>query len=257
LIVQAVQSGGVSNDMIQAYQEAIENGNTDLIKSLGKDIAEATDKIVEQSAGRDAYKEMIDRVSTAIKENRQKEIDKLSEINESINDVNQRLIDKIQEQIDYDRQQDALKDAQDNLSDLYARQAYLGMDTSGANALEQMAVNEEIQNAEKDLEQTMVDQAIQNLADANEKAAEQRERQITLLQNQLDWEEENGITSAKAKEMVDASLAAMKTGTVLEGTTMYETLLGAEGEALGSLAKEDWVSQLAQTAASAQNWFSL
>ena len=53
LIVQAVQSGGVSNDMIQAYQEAIENGNTELIKSLGKDIAEATDKIVEQSAGRD------------------------------------------------------------------------------------------------------------------------------------------------------------------------------------------------------------
>jgi hypothetical protein len=31
------------------------------------------------------------------------------------------------------------------------------MDTSGANILEQKAIDEEIRNAEKDLEQTMVD----------------------------------------------------------------------------------------------------
>lgn len=256
LLVQAVESGGVSDDLITQYREAMEEGNQDEIKILGKQIADATEKIVENSAGRDAYKEMVDRVASAMKENRQKEIDKLSEINESINDVNQRLIDKIQEQIDYDRQQDALEDAKENLSDLYARQAYLGMDTSGANILEQKALDEEIKNAEKDLEQTMVDQAIQELADANEKASEQRERQIALMQDQLDWETHNGWTDEKAKEIVDASLAAMKTGTVLEGTAMYDTLAQAEAENLSSLAKQDWVSGLQTTTTLAQNWFS-
>jgi predicted adenine nucleotide alpha hydrolase (AANH) superfamily ATPase len=85
--------------LIEEYKKA--TGETK--KELGKKIAEGVDKIVENSTGRDAYKELIDKVETAMKESRQKEIDKLSEINESINNVNQRLIDKIQEQIDYDR----------------------------------------------------------------------------------------------------------------------------------------------------------
>jgi hypothetical protein len=148
LIAQAIQSGGVSNRLIEAYKEA--TGDTK--KELGKKIAEGIDKIVENSPGRDAYKELIDKAENAIKINRQKEIDKLSEINESINNTNQRLIDKIQEQIDYDRQQDALDEAKENLSDLYARQAYLERDSSGASILEQKAIDEEIKNAEKELE---------------------------------------------------------------------------------------------------------
>jgi hypothetical protein len=148
LIAQAIQSGGVSNDLIEAYKEA--TGDTK--KELGKKIAEGVDKIVESSTGRDAYKELIEKAENAIRSNRQKEIDKLSEINESINNTNQRLIDKIQEQIDYDRQQDALDEAKENLSDLYARQAYLERDSSGASILEQKAIDEEIKNAEKELE---------------------------------------------------------------------------------------------------------
>ena len=255
LIAQAIQSGGVSNTLIEEYKKA--TGETK--KELGKKIAEGVDKVVKNSAGRDAYKEIINKVETAIKESHQKEIDKLSEINESINDVNQRLIDKIQEQIDYDRQQDALEDAKENLSDLYARQAYLGMDTSGANALEQMAVDEEIQNAEKDLEQTLVDQAIQNLADANEKAFEQRERQITLMQEQLDWESENGLTYDKAKQAVDDSLAAMKADPTLvwNKTAMGEILAGSSEAKLFGLSAEDWESSITTLATAAQNWIDL
>jgi hypothetical protein len=147
LIAQAIQSGGVSNDLIEAYKDA----TGEMKKELGKKIAEGVDKIVENSTGRDAYKELIDKVENAMRSNRQKEINKLSEINESINNTNQRLIDKIQEQIDYDRQQDALDEAKENLSDLYARQAYLERDSSGASILEQKAIDEEIKNAEKEL----------------------------------------------------------------------------------------------------------
>lgn len=254
LIAQAIQSGGVSNDLIEAYKAA--TGDTK--KELGKKIAEGVDKIVENSTGRDAYKELIDKVENAMKNNRQKEIDKLSEINESINDTNQRLIDKIQEQIDYDRQQDALNDAKDNLSDLYARQAYLGMDTSGANALEQKALDEEIKNAEKELEQTMIDQSIQDLADANEKASEQRERQIALMQDQLDWEIDNGLTYTRAKEAVDAALDEMaKDPTIAWDTTTLGTLLyGAEGDSLSGLAKEDWENDMQKIVAAASNWIN-
>ena len=252
LIAQAIQSGGVSNDLIEAYKDA----TGEMKKELGKKIAEGVDKIVENSTGRDAYKELIDKVENAMRSNRQKEIDKLSEINESINDTNQRLIDKIQEQIDYDRQQDALNEAKENLSDLYTRQAYLGMDTSGANTLEQKALDEEIKNAEKELEQTMIDQSIQDLANANEKASEQRERQIALMQDQLDWENDNGLTYDRAKAAVDSALSEMaKDPTIAWDTTTLGTLLyGAEGDSLSGLAKEDWESHMANIVAAAQNW---
>ena len=252
LIAQAIQSGGVSNDLIEAYK----NATGEMKKELGKKIAEGVNKIVENGTGRDAYKELIDKVENAMRSNRQKEIDKLSEINESINNTNQRLIDKIQEQIDYDRQQDALNEAKENLSDLYARQAYLGVDTSGANTLEQKAIDEEIKNAEKELEQTMIDQSIQDLANANEKASEQRERQIALMQDQLDWESDNGLTYDRAKAAVDDALDDMaKDPTIAWDTTTLGSLLyGAEGDSLSGLAKEDWASHMQTIVTAASNW---
>ena len=252
LIAQAIQSGGVSNDLIEAYKDA----TGEMKKELGRKIAEGVDKIVEDSTGRDAYKELIDKVENAMRDSRQKEIDKLSEINESINDTNQRLINKIQEQIDYDRQQDALNEAKENLSDLYARQAYLGMDTSGANVLEQKALDEEIKNAEKELEQTMIDQSIQDLVNANEKASEQRERQIALMQDQLDWEKYNGFTYSNAKTAVDDALDEMaKDPTITWDATKLGPLLHkAEGDNLFGLTKEEWESRMQTLISAASNW---
>jgi hypothetical protein len=55
---------------------------------LGEKIAEATEKIVESNENREAYKELTDRVANAIKENRQKEIDKLSELKDTVANAN-------------------------------------------------------------------------------------------------------------------------------------------------------------------------
>jgi hypothetical protein len=47
---------------------------------------------------------LAEKVTAAIEKQRQSEIDKLSEVNESINSANSLLISKIQEQINADRQ---------------------------------------------------------------------------------------------------------------------------------------------------------
>jgi hypothetical protein len=56
------------------------------------------------------------------------------------------------------------------------------MDTSGANALNILDLEKEITESEQEYVDTLIDQELQKLADANERAAEQRERQINLLQ---------------------------------------------------------------------------
>ena len=256
LIIQAVQSGGVSNDMIKAYEEAIESGDESLIKDLGGKIAEATDRIVEANTNRDAYKELIDRVANALRENAQKEIDKLSELNDNITNTNGRLIDKIQEQINYNREQDQLKEQKDALSNLYSQQAYLSADTSGMNALESKQLDEDIQNAEQDLQDTLIDQALQQLSDANERAAEQRERQIALMEEQLTFASENGELIREAEAIVSASINELRSGFATDQTEMYKLLFGEETKGLSTIATEKWASDLQIMATSAQNWLS-
>jgi hypothetical protein len=47
---------------------------------------------------------------------------------------------------------------------------------------------------------------LQGLSDANEKAAEQRERQISLLQQQLEEEKNSGAIAKDAKAIAESSL---------------------------------------------------
>jgi hypothetical protein len=54
-------------------------------------------------------------------------------------------------------------------------------DSSGANALELMDLDQQIAEAEQEYQDTLVDQALQKLQDANDQAAGQREKQIELL----------------------------------------------------------------------------
>jgi hypothetical protein len=58
---------------------------------------------MEENQSRDEYSTLLERISEAIYDLRQKEIDKLSEVNDTISETNNNLISKIQEQIDEER----------------------------------------------------------------------------------------------------------------------------------------------------------
>ena len=142
--------------------------------------------------GRDEYLELENRLKDALVANRQKEIDKLSEINDSINDTNSKLLESMQSQIDeYRRNRDNQKTEQE-LEDKQRRLAYLQQDTSGANATEILNLQKEIEEGQESYTDQLIDQKISELQKQNDEAAEQRQRQIDLLQDQLDYDEENG-----------------------------------------------------------------
>ena len=63
----------------------------------------------------------------------------------------------------------------------------LKADTSGANAVRIKQLEKELSEAEEDYTDTLIDQKIQDLQDQNDVAAEQRQRQIDLLQAIHDW----------------------------------------------------------------------
>jgi hypothetical protein len=89
---------------------------------------------------------MLSLIREELVKSRQKEIDKLSTINDSINTAEGKIINQIQAQIDEDRQQRSLDEQTKNLQDLQSQRAYLAMDTSGANALDILNLDQQIKD---------------------------------------------------------------------------------------------------------------
>lgn len=254
LIAQAVKSGVVTNAVIESYQAAIEANDKAEIETIGNQIANAVEKAIEKNEGRSQYIELVDRVVDAIEDAREKEIDALRDVNDSIKSANDSLINKLQQQIDADRQARDNAKTEQSISDLYNQRALLY--ATGGSASEIAAINQQIAEATESYQDERVDQAIQGLQDANEQAAEQRERQIALLEAQLQNDRENGEITKRAEQIVSSGLDALDEGQDLMMTELGKLLWGKEGENLSKLAEQDWVQELMGAMTQASNWLA-
>ena len=144
---------------------------------------------------------LIEELRDAMSDKLEKQIDSLTNINNSIKEANEKLIDKIQTQIDDERNARAQAKTEQNLQDLQTRLAYLRRDTSGANAKEILELEKQLAESQQDYEDDLIDQAINNLKDQNDKAYDQRKEQIDLLQAQLDLLKNNSNWGELVKQI--------------------------------------------------------
>jgi uncharacterized protein YeeX (DUF496 family) len=80
----------------------------------------------------------------------------------------------MQQQIDEYRKTRDNQKKEKEIADKQRRLAYLSQDTSGANALEIQNLQKEIDEAQEDYTDTLIDQKIAELQQQNDAAAEQR-----------------------------------------------------------------------------------
>ena len=158
----------------QAEQDAIDTQ---------EEIEDEVKEIKEE--GRDELSDLYDQVKEGLIMSYQEEIDALSEINDTIADSQSKMLDKIQEQIDEQRQARKNEKTEQNLEDKRQKLNYLRMDTSGANAVEIAQLEKELGEEEQNYQDSLVDQQLQKLQADNEKAKEQRDKQIQLMNDQL------------------------------------------------------------------------
>jgi translation initiation factor IF-3 len=125
------------------------------------DIEDATEEI--RSRGEDEYFDLETRIKDALVQAQQDEIDKLSEINNSINDTNARLLETMQYNLEQERKMRENDKTEQELEDKQRRLEYLSQDTSGANALEIKQLEEEIAEGQQDYTDTLIDQKISEL----------------------------------------------------------------------------------------------
>lgn len=256
LILQAIESGGVTNSMIEAYRQALESNDINKIADIGKQISDSVDEILEESKGRDAYLSLVKQVEDGIVKLREDEIDRLNDINDSIVEANDKLVNKIQEQINEDRTARENAENEEKISDMRSRLAYLGADTSNANILAMLELQQELSDAEQEIRDTKIDQALENLQKANEYAAEQRSEQIHLLEEQLENDKETGVITKQATEIVETGLVQVNNGITASATKMGAIILAAQKwDVLNEHDRDKIVSKLQDETVDAADWF--
>ena len=196
--------------------------------------------------GKDEYFDFEDKVLEAIVADRQKAIDELSAINDSINDTNQKIIDSIQSEIDKVRQDRENEKKEEEISDKQRRLAYLQMDTSGANQVEILKLQDEIQEAQEDYTDTLIDQKISELQEQNDKAAEQRETQIQIMERQLEHDQETGALWTEAYALIKEGVD--ENGKLIQGSRLEQLLQSTDGYAgLSNIGKMNWLNDIEES----------
>ena len=217
------------------------------------DIDDTVDEIRDQ--GKDEYFDLETKIKDALESQRQEEIDKLSEINESINDTNSRLLDAMQTSLDEYRQERDNQKTEEEIADKQQKLAYLQMDTSGANQLEILQLQEEIDQAQEDYTDTLIDQKISELQQQNDEAAEQRQTQIDLMQSQLDQYIESG---AVWKDVYTLMGSGIDENGIIVGSDLWTLLTTQEDYAsMSNLEKLQWAEDLKDLVAQAIQWLTV
>ena len=157
---------------------------------------------------RDAYVRLEEEVIDALVLERQQLIDAFSSMTEAIENSTSKVLDGMQDQIEKERQMRENEKTEQEIADKEARLAYLSRDTSGANAMEIMQLQEEIEEARQNYTDTLIDQAIQQMRDDADLAAEQRAEQQAIMEAQLEIAQKNGEIAKEAMEIVSKAISS-------------------------------------------------
>lgn len=209
------------------------------------------DRIEEvKELGKEEYLDLENAIKDAVTYAYQEEIDKLSEINESINDTNTQLIDAISKQVSRMRQQRENERTEQELQEKQRQLLYLSQDTSGANDMAILELQREIEEGTVDYTDTLIDQKIDELQTQNDEAAQQREQQITLMQAQLDHLIQSGEIWDEVYSLMDEGLDP-EAG-LIRGSRLEQILKSAENfNGMSKVQQMDWLKELQQQAAQA------
>ena len=213
------------------------------LQSTADDAQDALEDIEDemqelQDRGKDQYSDLWNQVKEAMVNNAQKQIDKMSEVNDSIQSAESALVSQLQTQIEEQRQERQNREAEENIADKQSQLAYLMADSSGAGQLNALSLQKEIETEQQNYEDSLVDQALADLQTANEEAAQQRQQQIDIAQAQLDMYANSQQAWADAQAVLNVALSndgALGQNLNNLGVNM-SMLLGPDGTVAGSLS---------------------
>ena len=221
-------------ELVQGYEE-IRNELWDIEDR----IEELRDEVVE------SYLDFEDRVMEAVVNEYQEQINAFETMSDGISDATNKMLDSIKEEIDLTRQIRDNTKTEEEISDMENRLAYLRRDTSGANDLEIMKLEKDLEDARQNYTDTLIDQALDQMQQDADLAAEQRAKQQEILQNQLDIMQDNGSLWDRVYTLIRN--AEGPDGSFSQNSELAQLLKANEAyNALSNIGKAKWAAEAAK-----------
>ena len=226
-------------EKVEEYVKQLEDW-ADEIYDANEELEKIESEIEDiKKRGQQEYNNLETQIKDALVNSYQKEIDELSNINDSINDTNSALLDAIQSSVDKIRQERENEKTEQDLADKQRRLIYLQQDTSGANQQEILQLQKEIDEGTQDYTDTLIDQKINALQEQNDKAAQQREQQIAIAQAQLDHYIESGEIWNEVYDLMKDGLN--EENGLVRGSKLAEILQDAANfSGLSAIGQQNW-----------------
>ena len=221
-------------ELVDSYEEV-----RDTLWDIEDEIEDLRDSAI------DSYTSFEDRLLDAVINKYQAEIDSYQAMSDAIDEANTEVIDSLREQIELSRQIRDNTEKEEDIADKENRLAYLQRDTSGANDLEILKLQKEIDDARQSYSDTLIDQAIDQMQDDADLAAEQRARQIDTMTEQLEIMKENGDLWQEVYDLMND--AAAGDGALSPKSELVRLLEQTEAyESLSNIGKAQWWENVAE-----------
>lgn len=229
------EEGNAVEAYISRLEELVE-GYESIRDELWK-IEDEIEELREESI--ESYLDFEDRVMEAVVNEYQEQIDAFEAMSDGISEATDKVLNSIKEEIDFARQIRDNTKTEEEISDMENRLAYLRRDTSGANDLEIMQLEKELEDARQNYTDTLIDQALEQMQRDADLAAEQRAKQQETLQNQLDIMKENGSLWNQVYALMRN--AEGSDGSFSQNSELVKLLKSNEGfDNLSNIGKAKW-----------------
>lgn len=250
-VVKDENKGGA----IEAYISRLEELEGQ-IEDIDTQIEDFQDKVTElQKEGMQDYLDFEQKVYDAIVNQQQQLIDDYQNLSDKINDSNSKILDSIQRSIDLQRQIRDNTQTEEDLNEKEARLAYLRQDTSNGNLLEIKQLEEELGDDRQNYEDSLIDQQLDRLTQQNDDAQTARERQIELMQAQLDYASKNGEFWNQTYELLSTGFSA--DGKLSQASQLWNLLKKDEGwKGMSKFGKLNWQQEISKAILSASNGYA-
>ena len=236
---------------------------TEYIKELEriqKEVENVRDKQTEivselheiRNQGKDKYISIEEQIMDAIVAQREAEIERIEANADAMEEANSEVLSNLRKGLNEIR---AEREREEQLNDISAMERQLSLlqrDTSGANQLEILALQERLADARQSYTDNLIDTAIDRIDQGNEAGALQREQQIQVMQEQLEREMETGVLWDQAYAVLSKALGSG------DGVLPFlESFLGRwqEVDSMSSIQKEEWSNELREAIESGFAWY--
>ena len=240
---------------VEAYVSRLEELQ-DQFEEVDKTVEDMQDTIDElKKAQMQDYLDFEQSVYDALVNAQQKLIDEYQSLSDSIADSNSKILDNLQESIDLERQIRDNTKTEEDINEKEARLAFLRRDTSNANALEIKQLEEELSDARQDYSDSLIDQQLDRLSKQNDDAQEAREKQIELMQAQLDYASENGEFWNQAYELINDGFSS--DGSLNQASQLWDLLKADQGwNGLSKFGQLNWQEEISKAIIAASQGYA-